>query len=257
MCMRSFELVSSEMSSQLAVKNAIIVESLPSFRSRVRFRNTGWEDIFYNVNIERGEFKDRLEPSVCGVGFGVMRGQTTNKFYKCWNNMLNRCYSNAAVVKYKTYKDCSVAPLWYDFREFSKWCVDTYPKTSGVKFELDKDIRFKNNKEYSPDACIWLPKKINQYINPSEGSTSITGVKGVSPQVRTGKGIIEGVYEVRCADGYGRRTYLGCVTNLEEGAIRYKTYKERQLKVLAEDYLNIGAIDKTTYDIICNYKINP
>lgn len=67
--------------------------------------------------------------------------------------------------------------------------------------------------------------------------------------------MIEGLYEVRCADGKGKRVYLGRVTCVEEGSRIYTKYKESQLKYLAKEYLDIVSISEETYKVICNFKV--
>lgn len=237
----------------LKLKNAHVIEFLSSDRVKVKFNNTGYVADFYVVNIKRGEFKDRLEPSVYGRGFGVMRGDYSKPSIVHWTNMMSRCYCLSD--KTKSYVDCYVCDEWLNFGNFDRWFNDTHPTNKGVKFELDKDMKCLGNRVYSPDKCIWLPKRLNQYINDVKGASSITGVKGVSPAFKTGHGIIEGKYEVRCADGKGKRAYLGMVTCLSEGYHIYKSYKEARLKILSEEYLVNGDISKELFDIICNYKL--
>ena len=53
-------------------KNAYVLEFLSNTRVKVKFNNTGYIADFYIVNIERGEFRDRLECSVYGSGYGVI-----------------------------------------------------------------------------------------------------------------------------------------------------------------------------------------
>jgi hypothetical protein len=245
----------SVLEKQLKSSNAIVLEKLSNTRSKIKFMDTGYIADFYNVNIERGEFKDRLRPSLCGVGYGVMRGDSISPFHKTWQNMINRCHNPTYNDKYKSYSDCSVIEGWYDFRNFREWCEHTHPYNTEVKFELDKDMRLQGNRVYSPETCMWIPKKLNQYINEVKGASSVTGVKGVSPAMRSGEGVTDGVYEVRCADGKGGRVFLGHVNSIEEGSLIYKNYKEGRLKFLAEEYLVSGVIPKATYEIIVKYKI--
>lgn len=236
----------------LKLKNAYVLEVLSNTRVKVKFRSTGFVGEFYVINIERGEFRDRLERSVCGRGYGVMRGESTKTAMVHWRNMMSRCYYFSD--KYKSYVDCEVCEDWLNFSNFTVWFNATHQSDSEVKFELDKDMKYLGNRLYSSDNCIWLPKKLNQYINEVKGATSITGVKGVSPAFNK-NGIIEGKYEVRCADGKGKRAYLGTVTCLAEGYNIYKSYKETRLKLLANEYFVRGDISKEVFDIICNYKL--
>lgn len=165
----------------LKEKDAELVRKLDNKKVEIRFLKTGWVTEVYIANVLRGEFRDRLKPSLCGVGYGVMRGSSTKESYKVWHNMLHRCYSYDKVTKYITYADCSVCGLWLDFREFDKWYDSTIPQETELKFELDKDMKIKGNRLYSPNTCTWIPKKLNQYINDVKGAEALTGIKGVSP----------------------------------------------------------------------------
>lgn len=236
-------------------KGAVFIEKTSNKRSKIKFLETGWITEVYDINVERGEFRDRMQPSVCGVGYGVLRSDSKKASFKAWHNMLNRCYSYDKVDKYITYGDCEVCDHWKNFRNFDAWYITTFPEGVDIKFELDKDMQIKGNRIYSPETCIWIPKKINQYINDVKGAHSVTGYKGVSPISKTGIDVIEGKYEVRCADGKGKRVYLGTVTDLEVGSKMYIEYKQSQLRLLAKEYLNKGLIPEEIFDIICRHEI--
>lgn len=236
-------------------KGAVLLEKVSNNKSKIKFLETGWVTEVYDINVERCEFRDRMQPSVSGVGYGVLRNDSKKPSFKVWHNMINRCYSYDKIDKYITYEDCEVCDQWKNFRNFDAWYNNTYPETTEVKFELDKDMKYKGNRVYSPEHCIWIPKKLNQYINDVKGASSVTGYKGVSPVNRKGVGVIEGKFEVRCADGKGKRVYLGTVTDLAIGSKMYVDYKQNQLIILAKEYLEEGSISKETFDIICNHEI--
>ena len=104
--------------------------------------------------------------TVYGVGFignGVnccsASGQHT-KSYSTWKEMIRRCYSGAFHIKNPTYKDCTVCDEWHDFQNFANWFEDNYPK-GVVLYQLDKDIKLKGNKVYSPATCLFVTKGDN------------------------------------------------------------------------------------------------
>lgn len=77
--------------------------------------------------------------------------------YSRWASMLARCYCKKSLIDNPSYAGCSVCEEWLLFSSFSKWCVINY--VDG--YHLDKDIRIKGNKVYSPEACMFVTAKKN------------------------------------------------------------------------------------------------
>ncbi len=122
----------------------------------VRFIDTGHESTFRSSDIRNGNAKDYFRPSVMGIGFiGV--GNYTSKShkgrsYKLWLGMFTRCYSDSYHKRFPTYKEYTVHPDWHNFQNFAKWYEDNHP-SDGERYHLDKDIKIKGNKVYSPTSC--------------------------------------------------------------------------------------------------------
>jgi len=134
----------------------------------VKFAATGYETYSTSSNINVKRVKDRLLPTVFGVGYiggteykSSVDGKKT-KEYIAWKGMIMRCY----YYKYKelnpTYKGCYVCDEWHNFQNFAKWFHDNYISNC----HLDKDIKIKGNKVYSPDTCLL----VTQYENLSHAS---------------------------------------------------------------------------------------
>ena len=80
----------------------------------IQFLKTGYETVVELVSIRKGEVKDRLSPSVCGVGvvgtkYPINEGGVLTKEYVLWTSMLVRCYSDSYRKKQPTYIDCEVS----------------------------------------------------------------------------------------------------------------------------------------------------
>ena len=64
----------------------------------VRFVDTGYQTTVQSIDIRRGGVKDKLKPSILGVGFvGDGKYKTKENYkraksYQAWINMLRRCY---------------------------------------------------------------------------------------------------------------------------------------------------------------------
>lgn len=89
----------------------------------------------------------------------------TCTYYNRWYNMLKRCYSPAYLSNHPTYKGCIVCDDWLLFSNFKKWMKlqDWQGK------ELDKDLKIKGNKIYSPISCCFVPSSVNKLFTNSAG----------------------------------------------------------------------------------------
>ena len=132
----------------------------------VRFIKTGYVTKTQMVQIRNGQVKDLLIPSVFGVGFlgageyvAKVKGKQT-KAYMAWNNMLSRCYSEAAQKRRPTYQGCAVHPDWHNFQTFAKWYHENYP-ADGKTYQLDKDILVDGNRVYGPETCLFVSQAEN------------------------------------------------------------------------------------------------
>jgi len=84
-------------------------------------------------------------------------------YYRRWRDMLKRCYSKKFHEKYPTYKNCTVCKEWLLFSAFKDWMIQQ--EWEGM--ELDKDIKIKGNKIYSPDTCLFIPHALNSLLTDS------------------------------------------------------------------------------------------
>lgn len=156
--------------------------------------------------------------------------------YIAWMSILSRCYSKSYQHQYKTYIGCSVCDEWLYFSNFKLWydanCIDGW--------HIDKDILFKGNKIYSPQTCCCVPPEINVALTNSKS--------------KRGKNLI-GVHEYmrgRFVSTYHKK-YLGTSGSEKEIFLRYKFYKEQDLRRLAEKYKN--QIKENVYNALLNYQV--
>jgi len=161
-----------------------VIKYESSKKVTVRFIDTGYETIVEAGDIIKGGIKDKLKPSVYGIGYiGGGKYKTRNngkknKSYTAWINMIARCYNPGNHLIMPTYKECSVADEWLNFQNFAKWFDVNYI----CGFDLDKDILVDGNKVYSPDTCLFVSTKSNSikasaksysFINPAGFTVNI------------------------------------------------------------------------------------
>lgn len=137
----------------------VIVEYISALKIKVRFTETGYERFAAAGCIRNGSVRDPFKPTYYGVGYlGVGPHKPTSnkirsKAYGSWTNMLKRCYSDVSLLVDKSYIGCTVCREWHDYQNFAEW-FEKESKGMVGDFCVDKDIKIKGNKTYSPDTCM-------------------------------------------------------------------------------------------------------
>ena len=221
-----------------------IVEYIDSKNIKVRFEK-GHALVVRMHDIKRGFIMNPLHPMTYGVGYlgiGEYKTKVNNvstPYYRLWNKVLERCYSERYQIKNPTYKNCTISEEWHNFQNFAKWYEENYIEG----FELDKDILVKGNKIYSPETCCFIPPEINTLLIKCDGS------RGIYPL---------GVYKVghrfaSCLKKQGKNVTLGTFDTPEEAFQVYKTAKEEYIKEVADIWKPL--IQPKVYRALYNYKV--
>ena len=107
------------------------------------------------------------KPTVFGMGYlGIGDFRCCDKYgcmdeaYVKWYSMIRRCYSSILHKRQPAYTKCEVCEEWLNYQNFAKWYY-SHKLENGIKWELDKDLLRNNNKIYSPETCVLIPKDIN------------------------------------------------------------------------------------------------
>lgn len=202
-------------------------------------------------NFKKGNVKNPMTPSVCGVGFiGVGDYKTSDgngkhtKCYITWRNMNERCYDPKFHEKFPTYENCKVCKEWNNYQEFAKWDDENYYEVGNEQMMLDKDILCKGNKIYSPNTCIYVPQFINSLFTKSNKS------RGELPIGVTKNG---NRFVAQLNKGTGKPIYLGIYSTPKEAFQAYKIAKEKYIKEVAEEYKD--KIPYRLYEALMNYKV--
>lgn len=238
------------------MEDGSIVKIIAYRKSRsltVEFLDTGY---ILNTRLSRvklGKLKDRLKPSVKGVGIiGLDKISTARKHhreYALWDGMLDRCYNEITQKKQKAYNGCSVSDDFLFYPNFKKWCNEQIGFNSvdefGRSFNLDKDILFKNNKIYSPQTCCFVPSEINAIMascKRDKGSTMV------------GTAYDKKLKKYRSAiTREGVKTHLGCFEKEIDAFMVYKVEKEAHIKLVAEKWKN--EIDIRVYEALISHQV--
>lgn len=188
--------------------------------------------------------KECLEPIMCGIGYrGVLYENGKIESYLRWHDMINRCYNEKFHEKHPQYKGCTVCEEWLNYSNFKIWYDQN--KIVGMKLDLDKDILFKGNKEYSPATVAFVPHEINTlFLNGKKNRGDLP--IGVHFDKEKGKYRAEMSF-------MGQPIKLGRFDTIELAFARYKEYKEDFIKDIAEQYKD--EIPYKVYEAMMNWVI--
>jgi hypothetical protein len=190
-----------------------------------------------NSKLVRGVgFNDNIRPT-------SINGKFT-KEYSIWLNMLRRCYCKKYQANKPTYVLCSVSENFKSYSFFYDWC-NTQIGYGIAGFELDKDILVRDNKIYSEDACIFVPKEVNIFFSDCGLARGKYPV-GVYFDKDAGK------YKARCSVN-GKLKHLGYFNAPDDAHAIYKQFKEDLCKETAKKWH--GQIDPRVYESLMNWSM--
>lgn len=126
-------------------------------------------------NFKRGVVKNPYDKTIFGIGYLGVGDYGTGKnernlrdTYIKWVAMLQRCYIDMGDMYKSYYNVANVCEEWFNYQNFAEWYESHYYELpDNEKLHLDKDIKYKGNKIYSPYACILVPQSINEVFHRS------------------------------------------------------------------------------------------
>jgi len=178
---------------------------------------------------------------VCGVGVNDVDYKITENatvdgkqkqvwicpFYRTWKSMLVRCYDEKYQSKYPTYIGRSVCEEWLSFSNFKLWME----QQDWEGKQLDKDLLKEGNKVYSPEYCIFVDSKINNFVIDS-GAARGEYMIGVSWNKNVSK------FASDCRNPFtGKGEHLGYFTNELDAHLAWEKRKHELACQLAESEL--------------------
>lgn len=142
-------------------------------------------------------------------------------YYRTWEDMLKRCYSDKLQERNPTYKGCTVSEEWHAFSNFRAWME----KQDWQEKALDKDLLFVGNKVYSPETCVFVSPMVNTFITDS-GASRGEFLIGVDWHKDVGK------FRARCKNPYTRKQeHLGHFTCEQQA---HNAWLKRKLELAHE-----------------------
>lgn len=154
-------------------------------------------------------------------------------YYSTWRTMITRCYSAKLHARQPNYADVRVCDEWHLFSTFRKWMVEQ--EWEGK--QLDKDV-LGTGKIYSPSTCVFLPRKINNFV---------VGDSGTSNVYPLGSGFV-----AKGKNFEGKSIHLGSFYFWIDARISYLKHKLSQV----EHYYSSGEICSVVRDaLLSRYKL--
>lgn len=174
------------------------------------------------------------------------------KLEQLWSNMNTRCYNDNYHEERPSYTECTICDEWLDEetgkQNFFDWCCENFYVIDGEDtVQLDKDILIKGNKVYSPDTCIFAPKKINDMFGGSSKKSDNDLPKGVSRSKKTGK--YKPLVYVE-----GRQVNVGMYDTPEKAWEVYACHRKCAIIAMADKYK--GLIPDALYQAMMNWEIS-
>lgn len=142
-------------------------------------------------------------------------------FYRVWTNMLERAYSPKYHASKPTYIGVTVCDEWHSFIAFRGW-METQDWRGK---QIDKDLLVHGNKEYHPDACLFVTSVVNTLFNDCRANRG-RWQQGVTKVGRR--------FQARIKDGAGKNISLGYFATSEDASAAYQDALSEKITVIAQ-----------------------
>lgn len=259
---RKIEMVGKRFSNHWG-ETAVVLEYTTAVKIRMKLIDRDYEFNGYLPQLLKGEWQTPYTPKVYNKGFigegkykptiGIRENGHTicSKEYDMWSGLFVRIYSEEYLKTKPTYIGCSVSDDWLNFQNFGEWFESNYWECGDETMCLDKDILVKNNKIYSPNTCLIVPKNIN---------TLFTNCKRVRGELPVGISKRGNKYIARVSmfltKGKGYRWQSSVQPTIEKAFMEYKRMKEQYIKEVADSYkAKYPNFPQKLYDALYNYEV--
>lgn len=195
-------------------------------------------------NVRREDW-ELLRPTVRGWGINdvnypvhkteVINGKCKNvwvcPYYQKWFNMFNRAFNPKYHEVNPSYVGVKVCEEWRYLSNFIEW-VDSQPNGDWKNCELDKDFLSSENKIYSPETAVFLPKNINSFITDGARYRGACMIGVNFTPSESGKNPYKAYCQNPFASGNG---YIGRFGSELEAHLAWKAKKHKYACQLAEN----------------------
>ena len=155
------------------------------------------------------------------------------KAYETWAGILARCNSMRRRKRDASYTGVTVCDEWRSFMSFREWWLENHVEG----WQIDKDL-LTDNRQYSPDNCLYVPAWLNTFIVDSAAIRGEFPI-GVDHHKRSNS------FRSRCKNPVnGRREEI---TGFKTPEAAHLAWRARKLEYAAQMKNEMDAIDERIY----------
>lgn len=136
-------------------------------KCKIKFLNTGYENILTYDTIKKNKIRDYLTPEICGIAcVGYARNSDDPQVYKLWASMIHKCYD----PNNKYYKSFGALgfTVCEDWLRFDNFLADYYKyerpncdPSIQVQFRIKPELISKGCKEFSFENCSLFANELD------------------------------------------------------------------------------------------------
>ena len=227
----------------------IILEYNAANDVKIKLLETGFVNTVFAAQMRLGAVRDYMKPKILGkgiVGVKLTTEEYKHKAYKKWVRILIRCYDEKYKLKHPAYVGCTVSEFFLTYTNFRAWYVKQ-KNWDNPDFVLDKDLlNPKDNKVYSEETCVFLPKEVNSLLTTTKASRGDLPLGVCKPH--KGK---TGFRACICKNG--KDYEIGTFSTELEAFNAYKASREDYLKEKADKWKDF--LDVKAYNALMNYQV--
>ncbi len=146
----------------------------------VQFIEYPYTTIVTVSNIRSRHIKNRMKPSVCGIGYigdeGILSHPPIPSEKNLWNARMRLCYH----PKGEYYGRVTVDPQWHSRANFIAWLRSqpNYQEWLDGGLDLDRNIKATtSNPSYSPENCCLIDSTLNRRLGGIESMKKLNALR--------------------------------------------------------------------------------
>ena len=164
--------------------------------------------------------------------------------------MLRMAYEqNERFTHKRNNRKVTICEEWLDFANFNEWFGENYYTVNNEIMDLCRNLLNQDNDDFSPDECVFIPRRIMQLITPKNlGKSELPRGVGYRECSNT-------YYSTCYKTVNGKPTTKRCYgfKTAEEAFAQYKKDKEDYIKEVAKEYAD--KLPRKVYRALMKYEV--